>query len=186
MSEKHFFDCITDFIFVEDSPCKTDIILVAGSSRIRPIEKACELYQAGYAPYILYSGGYNAKLPSFKSEWAHFQKTALSKGIPEKSILKEDKARHTFDNAIFSLAVLKRKSLKIKKALLVCKTHHARRALLTYQTIFPKDIDFIVCPVPDERDIQKDNWFQVQEKIDIVLKEVEKIGKYLTTHILLN
>jgi glutathione S-transferase len=67
--------------------------------------------------------------------------------------------------------------------LLVCKAFHARRALLTYQTWFMNDIEYVICPIVDDRGISKNNWYLDQTKIDKVMSEVEKIGKYFATHL---
>ena len=101
--------------------------------------------------------------------------------MPEEKILQEDKARHTFENAEFSWNVIKENKLSVKRVILVCKAYHSRRALLTYQSVFPKDIDFFVVSVSDKREIRKDNWFLDEEKIKIVMGEVVKIGKYFET-----
>lgn len=177
------YDAITEFIFLEDIPEKADIILVAGGRHPGLAEKAAELYLGGFAPYILISGGPNPRMTEWKSEYEKIKDECLKMGIPETAILKEDKALNTFDNARNSWAVIQEKGLSISKAILVCKSHHARRALLTYQTVFPLSIQFQMSPVIDERDVQKDNWFHSQEKIDLVLTEVEKIGKYFAAHV---
>jgi len=177
------FDCITDFIFINHEPSRADVILVAGGSRPQLIEKAVELYKAGYAPHILISGGANTRLVNWKTEWAYLQDIALSLGVPKSAILKENQAKHTFDNANLSWQVLQKNNLKIRKAILVCKAHHARRALLTYQTVFPASIELVVCPIADERDVRKENWFSDKDKIDAIMKEVEKIGLYFGKHI---
>jgi Uncharacterized conserved protein len=183
---------ITDFIFCENEPDKADIILIPGGLRPELMEKAIELYKKGFAPYILPSGGIgprlaeeiNAGRAEWKSEWEFLQNIALKNGIPEKVVLREDKALDTFDNAILSWQVIQQNKIKVKKAILICKAFHARRALLTYQAAFSSDVEYIVCPIIDEREISKDNWFLNQEKIDIVMGEVEKIGKYFPKHIL--
>jgi len=184
------FDCITNFMFFEDLPSKADIILVPGAMRPELMQKASELYQQGFAPYILPSGGIGYKLGqeiaagrlSWKSEWEYLRDIALKNGVPEKAILKEDKALNTFENASMSWQVVQ-DNIKVKKAILVCKAHHARRALLTYQAAFSNDIEYIVCPVIDERDIRKDNWFLDQTKINLVMDELAKIGKYFASEI---
>src|SRR5690606_20390252 len=121
------------------------------------MEKAAELYKQGFAPYILPSGGYNAKIN--KTEWAYLRDIGLNRGIPEDAILKEDQAKNTFDNARLSWRLIKSKDLEVKSVILICKAQHSRRALMTYQTVFPKNINFYVTSVVDNRGISKDNWF---------------------------
>lgn len=182
MKNKKPFDCITDFIFLENKLSKADVILVAGGSKPQLMERAVEIFKQGFSSYILPSGGNNTKLSEWKTEWDFLKNIAISLGVPEKAILKENKAKHTFDNANFSWKVLKENNLKIKKVILVCKSYHSRRALLTYQTVF-KDIEFIISPIIDDKDITRYNWFLDQNKIDVVMLEVEKIGKYFGKHI---
>lgn len=47
------FDCITDFIFVENEMFPCDIILIPGGSHPQLMEKAVELLENGMAKYIL-------------------------------------------------------------------------------------------------------------------------------------
>ncbi len=68
--------------------------------------------------------------------------------------------------------------------IIVCKAFHARRAYMSYRFVFPDQIEFMVAPVVDIRDIRKDNWFTSEEKIRKVMSEVEKIGKYFSGLIL--
>ncbi|MCD7882331.1 MAG: YdcF family protein [Lachnospiraceae bacterium] len=51
-----FYDAITDFIFVENQPEKSDMIFIPGSFRPELALRAAQLYHAGYAPFILPSG----------------------------------------------------------------------------------------------------------------------------------
>ena len=59
------------------------------------------------------------------------------------------------------------------------KAHHARRALLTYQALFPHSVTFVVSPILDYRDIRRDNWFRDPRKRRYVFDELRKIGTYL-------
>jgi uncharacterized SAM-binding protein YcdF (DUF218 family) len=171
------FDCISDFIFVEDLPQKADVILIPGGSHPQLMVKAAELYQQGFAPYILPSGGAKPKLPAYESEWEFLEKIALGLDVPEKAILKENKAHNTFENAVFSKEVLLEMNLPVDKAILVCKAYHSRRALLTYQVIFP-ETRFLVAPVIDNRGITKSNWYTRQDFVSVIMGEVRKIGQY--------
>lgn len=51
----------------------------------------------------------------------------------------------------------------------------ACRALLTYRTVFPKEVQFFISPVIDITGISNENWFLREEGIKGILKEFEKI-----------
>jgi uncharacterized SAM-binding protein YcdF (DUF218 family) len=176
------YDAITDFIFVEDEVSSSDIIFVAGGSRPQLIERAIELYRRGMSRWILPSGGPNSNIQGYESEWSFFHEIAIKAGVPEEAILKEDKARNTFENARLSRQVADKWGLSIQTATLVCKAHHSRRALMTYQTEFPR-VKVSVSPILDERRITRYNWMADRQKIEIVMKEIEKIGQYFGAHI---
>lgn len=172
------FDCISDLVFVKTEVQKADIILIPGGSHQQLGKKAAELYLQGYAPYILPSGPYNPKIPEFSSEWEYLKKIGTDMGVPENIYLKEDKATHTIENGELSWKVICEDNMKVKKAIIVCKDYHSRRALLSYQAAFPNDVEFFVASVPDKRDITRENWFLDESKTKTVMGEVVKIGQY--------
>lgn len=157
---KVVFSSITDFIFMEDDIEPADVILIPGGSHKQLVECAAKLYHDGFAPYILPSGGRNAKLPEYNSEWEFL-----------------------YENAQLSLDVIRKKGIDVRKVILVCKNFHARRAYLTYATIFPSDIKLMVSPVVDGKDIRKNNWFLDKIKTHRVMSEVVKIGSYFEEHV---
>lgn len=175
------FDCITEFIFVETPLEPADIILVPGGSVPELMEQAAALYHRGMAPYILPSGGANPKLQT--TEWEFLRRIGMELSVPERAILREDRAKHTFQNAEYSRETLRRHGLRPNKAILCCKAFHARRALLSYRTVFPADVTFLVSPVIDKRNISRDTWFRDGKGIELVMREVEKIGAYFGRHI---
>lgn len=172
------YEAITSFIFMSDELEKADVILIPGGSQPALMERAAKLYHDGYAPYILISGGVNKKLAPGQTEYAYLREIGLSLGVPDQAILKEDQAAHTFDNAVLSKAVLTENKIQVKKAILVCKNYHARRAYLTYKVNFPKAVQFIVQPIVDSRNITAEHWMDDEDHRKRVLGEVEKIGKY--------
>lgn len=180
------FDCITDFIFVDNtasiSPC--DVILVPGGSHPQLMQKAAEIYRKGLAKYILVSGSKNKKLPNYPSEAAFLKEIAVKEGIPEDAIICEDKATNTYENALFSYEEIRRRGLDADKVILISKSYHSRRALFTYQKVFPATTKFFVASVTDNRGITRDNWFTKEEYVKIVMGEVEKMGKYFGEDIL--
>jgi len=171
-------DCISDFVFACSTVRSSDVILVPGGSHPQLMQEAARLYQSGLAPLILPSGGANSNLPNHASEWQFLRDIGVSLGVPAEAILRENRASNTFENALFSYEVLKEQGLSIKRAILVCKAFHARRALLSYQYSFPTGVEFLVAPVPDRRGIAKDNWYLDANSARIVMEEVKKIGSY--------
>lgn len=174
------FDCITEFMFFESNIEPADVIMLPGGSHPQLMEKAAELFHQGFAPYILPSGG---STPNVKTtEWEFLRNIGMELGVPENAILREDKATNTFENSRFSKQVLQQMVIHPKKAILVCKSYHARRALLTYQIDF-KETTFLVRPVTDKTGTTKDNWFLDEKRINFVMKELTKVGQYFAHHI---
>ena len=110
----------------------------------------------------------------FDTECSFLSQILLDEGVPEASILREDQASFTYENAIFSKLLTDRLRIFPKTAILCCKSFHARRSLLYYQLLYP-DTHFLVCPVTVQN-ITRDNWTQTPEAIDVVLGEVERCG----------
>jgi hypothetical protein len=79
--------------------------------------------------------------------------------------------------------VIQEAGLQITKAILVCKAHHSRRALLTYQAVFPSGVEFTVSPILDFRNIRKDNWYLDEQKTHYVFEELRKIGEFLGKYV---
>ena len=186
MSMNYPFDCITDFIFVKNEkptpPC--DVILIPGGSHPQLIHGAIELYKKGMAKYILVSGGENSKIPDYPSEAEFLKSIAIKEGVPSEAVLCEEIARNTYENAAYSYEIMREKELDDKKVILVCKEYHSRRALFTYQKVFPAYTEFFVESVTDVKGLSRDNWFTKDEYIKTVMGEVEKMGKYFSEDIL--
>lgn len=178
-----------DFIFAEGKPQKADIIFVPGNGFPEMAERAAELYKEGYAPYILPSGRYSVVAGKFagvmsknqvykgdySTEWEFLKDVLVKNGVPESAVLREDQATFTYENAIFSRQVTDKAGLEIKRAILCCKTYHARRSLMYYKLLYP-DTEFVVCPAcPDG--ITKENWRDTEEGVEAVTGEMTRIVK---------
>ena len=184
---RDFLKNIDDFIFVEDQPEKADIIFVPGNGYPQMAERAAELYKKGLAPWILPSGKYSIMDGKFSgvlskktlyqgeyaTEWEFLKEVLVRSQVPENVILCEDEATFTYENAMFSRKVTDRCGLKIRKAILCCKTYHARRCLLYYRLLYP-ETQFLVCPAsPDQ--ICRENWRDSEEGVAAVTGEITRI-----------
>ena len=174
-----FVQDITNFIFVEDEPCRADIIFIPGGSYGSIAVTAAKLYLNGFAPYILPSGKHSkleaaCRVPGYETEWDFLTEILVREGVPGEAVLEEKQATFTYENAIYSRRVTDALGMEIKTALLCPQAHHARRALSYYKVTFP-EAEIHVCPTVTQ-DISRDNWFLDDGKIDIVLGEMERMG----------
>lgn len=188
MNDK-FLNQITEFIFVEDKPEKSDVIFIPGSGFPQLAEEGAKLYHQGMAPYILPSGRYsilNGKFAGvqekkelydgeYETEWEFLKEVLKKNHVSEEHILREDKATYTYENAIYSRKVTDCLGMGIKKAILCCKPYHARRSLLYYQLLYP-ETQFFVCPIQDS-DVKRENWYLTEKGIRLVFGEVQRIGE---------
>ena len=184
-----FLKSSEEFIFAENKPEKSDIIFVPGNGYPQMAEKAAELFKKGMADWILPSGKYsvvngkfsgvleksNVYNKEYGTEWEFLRDVLIKNGVPDQKILKEDQATFTYENAIYSRQVTDREYLDIKKAILCCKTCHARRALMYYKLLYP-DTEFFVssCCVDS---IDKNTWIMTNDGIDEVMGEITRIIK---------
>ena len=189
MDYSEFLRTAEDFVFAEDQPEKADIIFVPGNGFPQMAERAAQLYKEGYAPYILPSGRYSITLGKFvgvqshqeiydgeyETEWEFLKSVLMKNGVPEEAILREDQATFTYENAIYSRQVTDHAELEIERAILCCKSYHARRCLMYYQLLYPKT-EFYVVPVNADG-ITRENWRKNEEGIDAVTGELSRIVK---------
>ena len=179
---------ISNFIFLSDKPEKVDAIFLPGGSYPEQPEYAAELYNRGYAKWLIPSGGVSVKQDKwpgvrskadrysgdYQSDCAFFTDVLLKNGVPASAIIGENQSGHTRDNAFLSRKVVDRAGITIKTAMIVCKAFHARRCLMLYQMAFP-NADIKVCPVHCYN-ITKENWYKSEAGIDRVLGELARCG----------
>lgn len=95
-------------------------------SKLRVI-KAVELYQAGAAPKMLFSGG--RALDAGPSAADLMAKLAVRLGVPPSAILTETRALSTLQNALFSMPALEGSN----DIILITEGFHLLRAWLSFQ-----------------------------------------------------
>lgn len=181
---------ITSFIFMDDEPVQSDLILIPGSKQWEHVEKAASLYHQRLAPKIMVCGKYSYQHGRFESEKiqnpryqgqfeseAQYYKRILNlNGVPDLDILCEDQSTNTFENAMFAKRILIEKGIQVNKIILCCQAFHARRAYMTFARYF-QDASFRVVPAVTQ-DIRRENWWKREDSFLRVMQELEKCGKF--------
>lgn len=192
---KRIIDDITNFIFVSDKPQKVDIVFLPGTLSPEIPELAADLYKKGYVNKFLPSGGVSIKSGKFggvkskadiydkdyKTECEFYTDVLVKNGVSRTKIYCEDKSGYTIENAFFSRQLMDEFGMDIKKAVICCKSFHARRCLMLYQLAFP-NTEIYVNPV-DCYGITRDNWYFQDYGIERVLGELSRCGNQFVDEI---
>lgn len=132
---------------------------------------AAQLFNDGYADFVLPSGKFSSTLGhfaiekvnnpkymgEFESDCEYCKNILEINGVPSNSIIMEDQSTNTLENAQFLAQVLSKLGIEVKSAIICCQAFHARRALLSYSSCFP---DTIFCIIPTKtQGISASNWF---------------------------
>lgn len=174
---------ITDYIFVETEPSKADAIFVVGGSLPDAARLAADLYHRGFADTVIIGGKYSVKrnsfpLPEYETEYDFYKDILLKSDVREEGIYGERESGYTKQNAEFAKRVVDENGLMIRKALIVCKSFHAKRCQLLYQMYFP-DVDFTVVTF-DGFGISRENWYQTEYGRERVIGELKRIETQCT------
>jgi len=114
---------------------QADVILVLGSavwpheqpspSLQARTEQAIQLYQEGYAPYLLFSGGLGRYPPE---EAEVMRRLAVAAGLPEEAMILDKEARSTWESITRAKELMDQRGWQT--ALIVSDPFHIQRALL--------------------------------------------------------
>jgi len=118
---------------------KADCILALGSHDLRVAERAAQLYLEGWAPIVIFSGGLGnfTKGMWTETEADRFAKIAISMGVPEASILVENRSTNTGENILFTQQLLAQKDLDPRSFIVVQKPYMERRSYATFKQHWP-------------------------------------------------
>lgn len=134
------------------APADAIIVLGAAAYDARPspvfqerIRHGLDLYQRGYAPVLLFTGGYGGSRARF-SESQVARRYALQQGIPESAILIESVSRTTRENLLQARALMQERGLRT--AIVVSDPLHMSRALRLSREL---GVDAVGSPTPSTR-----------------------------------
>ena len=127
---------------------KSDCILTLGSHDLRVAERAAELYLQGFAPLVIMSGGLGnfTKEMWTKKEADKFAKVAIEKGVPEDSILIENKSTNTGENILFTQQLLAERGIQPSGFIVVQKPYMERRSYATFKKHWPEKEVLVTSP----------------------------------------
>lgn len=136
-----------DYLYMEHPLQKADAIIGFGSHDQTIASRAADLYKAGWAPVILFTGylgkGTMGVFP--KPEAELFAEIAMKEGVPPKDILIENKATNTGENIRFAKRMFESRGMAPGKIIAVHKPYMTRRVWAALKKQWP-EVDVIVAP----------------------------------------
>jgi uncharacterized SAM-binding protein YcdF (DUF218 family) len=157
----------------------SDCILVLGSHDMRVAHRAAELYMQGYAPLLICSGGLgNFTRGMWKeSEADLFAAVAREKGVPENSILIENKSSNTGENILFTQQLLEQQGLNPSSFIVVQKPYMERRSYATFKKHWPDKSLIVTSPQIPFEDYANEE-IPMERVINIMVGDLQRIKLY--------
>jgi uncharacterized SAM-binding protein YcdF (DUF218 family) len=108
---------------------KSDLIVVFGSHDFQVAHRGAELILNEFAPKVIFSGGLGRITEGTwkKTEAEIFSEIAIEKGVPKNKIILENKSKNTGQNIEFTKKIIFEHKLDIKKIIVVHQPYMERR-----------------------------------------------------------
>ena len=156
------------YLVVDEEPREADVIIVLSGDEGR-VEKAVELYKAGYSEYIILTRA---------NEKGTLVIDAIQSGVPRSALIIEDDASSTYTNATFSKEIMEQRGFR--SAIVISSDYHTRRVKLTFDRVFRgSDMELTFVPA-ESKHFSRERWWNTGRSVQITLKEYGSlVGYYL-------
>ena len=158
---------------------KADCIFVLGSHDTRVAERSAELFLAGWAPLLIFSGGLGRLTDGVweETEADKFSKIALQMGVPENAILVENKSTNTGENILFTQRLLQQQELNPDSFIVVQKPYMERRSFATFKKLWPEKDIVVTSPQISFEDYPTVDM-PLEKVIHIMVGDLQRIKLY--------
>lgn len=160
-------------LVLDQKPVKSDVIIVLGGDSGKRVEQAAALYKAGYAPYMIVSGG---ELYHKTTQAGVMTEHAVELGVPRDVIIPEAHSESTYDNAAFTREIMQQKGFK--SAIVVTSNYHMQRSKFIFQRVFKNSgVSLTYCSAREPR-FDPDRWWSSNKSIMFTITEYIKFIGY--------
>ncbi|RLC37936.1 YdcF family protein [candidate division Kazan bacterium] len=145
------------------------IVVISGGETEARVKEGVQLFQDEWAPLVIVSG---AARDEGISNAAMMKQIAISLGIPASSIIIEENAQTTWENANYVADIME--SNKINSIILVTSPYHQRRAYLNFRYFLGNDFKIINHSAKDSA-WRKNGWWNLSWTRHLTFAELQKI-----------
>jgi uncharacterized SAM-binding protein YcdF (DUF218 family) len=156
-----------------------DCIMVLGSHDTRVAERGAEIFLAGWAPLVLFSGNLGALTRGVwnRPEAEIFADVAAAAGVPRERMLIEGRSTNTGENVDFSRELLSKHGIHPRKAIVVQKPYMERRTLATFQQRWSELVVIVTSP-QIEFDDYPNEAISSDDVIHIMVGDLQRLMLY--------
>jgi uncharacterized SAM-binding protein YcdF (DUF218 family) len=168
-----------DYHHLDHEPRESDVILVQGSHDLRVAERGASLYLEGLAPLLVLSGGLGNLTRGMwdEPEARKFARVARRMGVPEASMLIEDRSTNTGENVQLTRRLLLERGLDPKSFILVQKPYMERRTYATFRRVWPEKDAVVTSPRISYEDYPTEE-IPRERVIHIMVGDLQRIRLY--------
>lgn len=158
---------------------KADCIIVLGSHDTRVAERGAEVFLAGWAPLIVFSGNLGALTSGLwqRPEAEIFADVAAGMGVPRERILIEKESTNTGENVDLSKKLLLERGVRPTKAIVVQKPYMERRAYATFRKRWP-ELEILLTSPQLDFDAYATEGIKRDDVIHIMVGDLQRIILY--------
>ena len=170
---------IWDYHHVHHAVAPAECIIVLGSHDTRVAERGADLFLAGWAPLIVFSGNLGALTREIwdRPEAEIFAEVAAARGVPRERMLLEPRSTNTAENVRFTRALLAERGIHPRKAIAVQKPYMERRTLATFRQNWP-ELDVIVTSPQIDFDDYPSESIRREDFIHIMMGDLQRLIVY--------
>jgi len=173
------------FLTAVDAFSQADAIVVLGGDggNFFRVQQGVALFNQGYAPLVVFSGGVSQKDAGLACSSAELSLEAAQElGLPDGAAIIASGAQSTYDEAVNLRRLAQQHHWH--SLIIVTDLFHTRRAARTFRTLLP-DTTIYACPEPSRRvsaapdpNVDAARWWRTEEGLVAVFNEVIKLGFY--------
>ena len=174
---------IWDYLSLQEPLQKADCIVGFGNFNTDIARRAADLYHAGFAPKILFTGGLGRNTEGLlpEPEAVRFAKVAMEQGVPEADIILEPNSTNTKENIVFTREKLEALGLPHERILGVHQPFMERRIKAAMGVYWP-ELDFrITSPqvtIPEYLETAKRQGITENASISVIVGDFQRMELY--------
>ena len=173
---------IWDYMHMNMPLGKANAIFVLCSHDTRVADRAADLFNDGYAPWVIVSGGAGKLTQDLfnKPEAEVFKDILLQADVPEDRIIVEPNSANTGENVRFTYELLDKLGMTFTSFILVQKPYMERRTYATFKKQWP-DTNVriaVTSPIMSYKEYMDSSAINKDFVISVMVGDLQRIREY--------